>query len=177
MADDFISGPHRVDQPHPDLGQALADLIGRVTVSGGATGFIPTTELDTITALASEVVADVASRPKRRHVLIMGQEHALAGAVVMRPGTLPVQAHRAEIEWVLVDPDLQGKGLGSQLMDATVSHARALGLGQLSLVTRSGQDLERPYDELGWVERGRWPGSLRVGEDDLRDQLWYTRDL
>ena len=36
MAEEFVSGPLRVDQPHPELPQALTDLIGRVTVAGGA---------------------------------------------------------------------------------------------------------------------------------------------
>ncbi|MDR7300976.1 GNAT family N-acetyltransferase [Haloactinomyces albus] len=174
---EFISGPHRVDQPHPDMPQALADLLGRVTVAGGATGFTTTTELETITAVAQGIVDDLSQRPKRRHVLTAGQERALAGAVVLRPGELPVNRHRGEVEWLLVDPDLQDRGLGKQLLDAAAVHAQALGLTQLSLSTRSGQGLEDFYAAQGWVERGRWPAALRVGEDDSRDQIWFTRDL
>ncbi|RCW45060.1 acetyltransferase (GNAT) family protein [Halopolyspora algeriensis] len=174
---EFISGPHRVDDPHPDLPQALADLLGRATVAGGATGFTATTELDTITAAARRIVDDLSQRPKPRHVLTAGQERTLAGAVVLRPGKLPVQRHRGEIEWLLVDPELQGQGLEQQLLDAAAVQARALGLTQLSLSTRSGQGLEDFYADRGWVERGRWPGSLHVSENDHRDQVWFTLDL
>lgn len=177
MAEEFVSGPLRVDQPHPELPQALTDLIGRVTVAGGATGFTATTELDVISALAAEIVDDVAARPKRRHLLIMGQERALAGAVVLRPARLPVQAHRAEVEWLLVDPDAQNRGFGGQLLDAAVAHAQAIGVAQLHLTTRSGQGLEEFYTGRGWTESGRWPGSLRVAEGDVRDQVWLTREV
>ncbi len=177
MPEEVISGPLRVDQPHPELPQALTDLFGRVTVAGGATGFTATTELDTISALAGEIFEDVAARPKRRHLLIMGQERALAGVAVLRPATLPIHAQRGEIEWLLVDPELQQQGLGSQLLDAAVSHAQAMGIAKLQLTTRSGQGLEEFYAQRGWTESGRWPASLRVAEDDLRDQLWLTRDV
>ena len=172
-----INGPQRVDQPHYDLPQALTDLFGRVTVAGGATGFTATTELDTIRSLADEIVGDVAARPKRRHLVIMGEENALAGAAVLRQPSQPVLQHRAEIEWVLVDPELQGKRLGTYLLDAAVAHAQAIGATQLYLYSRSGQDLEHFYAQRGWVERGRWPNSMRMGEDDVRDQIWFTRDL
>ncbi len=174
---DFTSGPHRVDQPHPELSTALTDLLGRVTVAGGATGFTATTELETITGVVENVIGDLSVRPKRRHMLTSGQAHALAGAVILRPGELPVRQHHAEIEWLLVDPDMQGRGLGATLLDAAVSHAQALGLAQLSLTTRSGQELEKFYADQGWTERGRWPGALRVGEDDRRDQVWFTREV
>lgn len=174
---EFISGPHRVDEPHPDLPQALTDLLGRVTVAGGATGFTATTELDTITAVTQRIVDDLSQRPKPRYVLTVGQERTLAGAVVLRPGELPVHRHRGEIEWLLVDPDLQEQGLGQRLLDAAAVQARALGLTRLSLSTRSGQGLEEFYVSQSWVERGRWPDSLHVGEDDHRDQVWFTLDL
>lgn len=172
----FVSGPHRVDQPHPDMPQALADLLGRVTVAGGATGFTATTELETITTVAQRIVDDLSQRPKRRHVLTAGREHALAGAVVLCPGELPVHRHRGEIEWLLVDPDMQDRGLGKQLLDAATVQAQALGLAQLSLSTRSGQGLEDFYTAQGWVERGRWPDALRL-DDDRRDEVWFTREL
>lgn len=174
---DSISGPHRVDQPHHDLPQALTDLLGRVTVAGGGTGFTPTSELEAISALAQEIVSDVAARPKRRHLLIMGRENALAGAVVLRQGTLPVQRHQAEVDWLLVDPELQSKGLGTHLLDAAVVHAQAIGVTQLYCYARSGQELETFYTSRGWVERGRWPNALHLDGDDVRDQIWFTRDV
>ncbi|ASU77920.1 GNAT family N-acetyltransferase [Actinopolyspora erythraea] len=174
---EFISGPHRVDQPHPELAQALADLLGRVTVSGGATGFTADTELETLTATARAIVDDTSTRPKRRHVLTAGKQHTLAGAVVLRPGEFPVEQHRAELEWLLVDPQVVERGIGAQLLDAAESHARALGLTRLELRMRSEPDAEGFYTGRGWVERGRWPASLLVGEGEQRDEVWLTREL
>ncbi|WP_017973800.1 GNAT family N-acetyltransferase [Actinopolyspora halophila] len=175
--EEFITGPHRVDQPHPELPQALADLLGRVTVAGGATGFTADTELETLTVTAQGVVDDASTRPKRRHILTAGKQHTLAGAVVLRIGEFPVERHRADIEWLLVDPQVSERGIGAQLLDAAESHARALGLTQLTLRTRAEAVTEEFYSERGWTERGRWPRSLRVSDEEFRDEVWLTRDL
>ncbi|SDQ76204.1 GNAT family N-acetyltransferase [Actinopolyspora saharensis] len=175
--EEFISGPHRVDQPHPELPQALADLLGRVTVAGGATGFTADTELETLTDTAQRVVDDASTRPKRRHILTAGKQHTLAGAVVLRVGEFPVERHRAEVEWLLVDPQVSERGVGEQLLDAAESHAVALGLAQLTLRARSDAATEQFYSERGWTERGRWPRSLRTGDEQFHDEVWLTRDL
>ena len=39
-----------------------------------------------------------------------------------------------------------------------VAHARAIGL-------------EDFYSAQGWTERGRWPGAVRIAEDDERDEI------
>lgn len=178
----FLSGPHRVDQPHPELAHALADLFGRVTVAGGATGFTPTTDVAKLSEPAERIVEDLGTKPKRRHVLIAGREHSLAGAVVLRPGELPASEHSAEIEWLLVDPELDDQEMVGRLLDAAESHALALGLSRLSVHTRSGTDqfgadIERFYTDRGWTSRGRQPAVLRVGDDDWRDEVWLTREL
>ncbi|WP_229679934.1 GNAT family N-acetyltransferase [Saccharopolyspora thermophila] len=171
----FVTGPHRVDTPHPDLAQALADLWGRVTVAGGAVGFSPTDPVDRLREAATALVEDV--RHRRAHLITLGQQHVLVGMAALRARQLPVRQHTGELVWLAVDPQLQGKGWGKQLHDAVVAQAQALGLEKLDLVTRSGHGLERFYTNLGWVERGRWPGAVRVAPGDDRDEIWLTRDV
>ncbi|MER6990862.1 GNAT family N-acetyltransferase [Saccharopolyspora hirsuta] len=171
----FVTGPHRVDTVHPDLADALADLIGRVTVAGGAIGFSPADPVDELRAVADQVVEDVRNRAV--HLITIGQQHELVGFAVLRPGKLPVRRHTGELEWLAVDPRLQGAGWGKQLHDAVLVQARALGLEKLELIARGGHGLERFYGALGWVERGRWPGAVRVAPGDDRDKIWFTRDV
>src|SRR5690606_39653679 len=71
----FVTGPHRVDTPHPELPAALADLWGRVTVAGGCVGFKPTDEVDRLRSVAEELVEDV--RNRRANLLTIGQQHVL----------------------------------------------------------------------------------------------------
>ena len=143
----FVTGPHRVDTPHPGLVDALADLWGRVTVAGGAVGYTATDSVDELRAGAEELVEDV--RNRRVHLITIGQQHVLVGMAVVRPRRLPVRRHTGELAWLAVDPALQGKGWGKQLLDAAVVQAQALGLERLDLVTRSGQGLDRFYEANG----------------------------
>ncbi|PRW64509.1 GNAT family N-acetyltransferase [Actinopolyspora mortivallis] len=175
--EEFITGPHRVDQPHPDLPRALADLLGRVTVAGGITGFTADTELETLTATAQRIVDDTSASPKRRHVLTAGKQHTLAGAVVLRLGEFPVEQHRAELDWLLVDPEVSESDVAGKLLDAAESHATALGLTQLTLRVGADGRAERFYTDRGWVERGRWPRARYAGDGEYRDEIWLTRDL
>lgn len=46
-----------------------------------------------------------------------------------------------------------------------------LRLEQLRLELRSGQGLEGFYESCGWQEVGRWPGALRLGPGDDRDEV------
>jgi hypothetical protein len=47
----------------------------------------------------------------------------------------------------------------------------AMGLEQLHLAARGGMGLEDFYSRLGWQEIGRWPGALRLGPGDDRDEV------
>lgn len=175
MRDDFVTGPHRVDQVHPELVDALTALWGRVTVAGGAVGFAKDDPIDDVRAAAHAVVDRV--RARQAFLLTLGRSHELVGAAVLVPGRRPIRRHTGELQWLMVDPDLQGQGLGRQLLDAVHAQAQALGLTTLVLHTRSGHGLEEFYAASGWVERGRWPRAVRITPNDQRDEVWMTRDL
>jgi hypothetical protein len=52
-----------------------------------------------------------------------------------------------------------------------------LGLEQLHLAARAGEGLETFYGNLGWKEIGRWPGALRFGSGDDRDEVLMLVDV
>ncbi|WP_223839438.1 GNAT family N-acetyltransferase [Saccharopolyspora pogona] len=91
----------------------------------------------------------------------MGPRHRRRWCGRFQP-QLPVRRHTGELAWLAADPALQGKGWGKRLLAEVLIQARAIGLEKLDLVIRSGHDLERFYEGNGWVERGRWPGTVRV---------------
>ena len=46
-----------------------------------------------------------------------------------------------------------------------------MGLEQLHLAARGGSGFEDFCARLGWREIGRWPGKLRFGHGDTKDEI------
>ena len=72
--------------------------------------------------------------------------------------------HRATVWGVFVDPVLRGKGVGRQLMDAILNHARQLnGLRHISLsVVTTNTAALKLYESFGFTIWGTEPESLLV---------------
>lgn len=153
----------------------VADLWFRVSIAGGAVGFGPTVERSEVDAAAERVVASVVAGTT--WLVVARAEGRLIGTVRLEPGSDPVVRHRAMLKLLMVDPALQRSGLGRRLVDAALDEARSAGLEQVYLSARSGTGLEEYYPRLGWREVGRFPGGVRVGPDDDRDEIWYLRQL
>jgi GNAT superfamily N-acetyltransferase len=125
-----------------------------------------------VRADAADAVAEVVAG--RQHLIAAGD---LDGVVFLRPGTGPRVAHRADVLRLMVHPSAQGRGLGRRLLDAAVDHARGLGLEQLLLSARGGTTLPEFYTRLGWTPVGVFPGALRLGPGDVRDEHWFQLRL
>lgn len=102
------------------------------------------------------------------------QEGEVRGWVLLRLNRSKLTQHWGYVERLQSHPDSRGSGIGKLLMATLVEHARSLGLEQLHLVLRGGENLEPFYEQLGWVEIGRHSGALRLsdgGRDDDRDEV------
>jgi acetyltransferase len=151
-----------------------------VTRAGGAVGFPPDAAEADIRALAEATSAEV--RSGTLHLLALHRPAPdggadLVGTVFLQPGRGPVVAHRATVIRLMVRPDLQGRGLGGRLLEAAVDRAAEQGLAQLILSARGGTPLPAWYAARGWTEVGRFPGALRLGPDDVRDEHWFQREI
>src|SRR5579872_3300794 len=82
--------------------------------------------------------------------------HALFGERRLQPEGLP-ELRTAYVDAVATDPELQGRGIGSAVMERLAASIRDFEFGGLST--------ERPsfYARLGWE---RWPGPLAVRGPD-----------
>ncbi|MCW0214694.1 MAG: GNAT family N-acetyltransferase [Pseudonocardia sp.] len=165
-------GPRLVDAPDAD---ALGDLWLAVTRAGGAVGFPPDAPEQDIRDKAAGTVADV--RAGRAHMLALGDDGELDGVVFVVPGQGAVLGHRGTVVRLMVRPDLQGKGDGGALLEAAARLATTLGLEQLLLSARGGTGLPEFYRRQGWTQVGLFPGALRLGPDDLRDEYWFQKRL
>ncbi|WP_224391877.1 GNAT family N-acetyltransferase [Pseudonocardia sp. ICBG1293] len=168
-----VPAVRRVVDPHPGAAAALGDLWIAVTEAGGAVDFVPGADPDQIRALAVETVGAVRSGAAR--MLVLGADTAPLGTIFLVPNT-GIAAHRADVARLMVRPDLQGRGLGTLLLDAAVAHARETGLAMLTLGARGGTPLPAFYAARGFVEYGRLPDGVRLSAEDSREvHLFFLR--
>ncbi|MBP2366631.1 GNAT family N-acetyltransferase [Pseudonocardia parietis] len=164
----------RVVDPHPGAAAALGDLWVAVTEAGGAVDFVPGWDPGEIRDLAAAMIDDVRSGAAR--MLVVGDETAPEGTVflVRESG---IAAHRADVARLMVRPGLQGRGLGTVLLEAAVAQGREMGVEMLTLGARGGTPLPAFYAARGFVEYGRLPGGVRLSEEDTRDVHLFVRSL
>jgi ribosomal protein S18 acetylase RimI-like enzyme len=83
--------------------------------------------------------------------------------------------HKGLLWGMYVRPKAQGAGLGSALVQAVLRHAR----GEVQLVQLTVMDhnprARRLYERHGFVEYGREPAAVRVGEEYLDEILMIKR--
>ena len=165
---------HAVTTVDDDLRTGLLDCWVDVTDAGGAVGFLPPADRDLVTASLDRALAEVADD---RRVLVVARDDAVLGFGFLVPQSGPVVGHRATLLSLQVHPDAQGRGLGRRLVEVVHDAGRRRGLTQVTLWYRSGLGLGAFYRSVGYREVGRWPGTLRVADDDWRDEVWMVTDL
>ncbi|WP_371791328.1 GNAT family N-acetyltransferase [Streptomyces sp. NBC_01471] len=161
----------------PDRRQALIDCWIEVSNAGGAAGFPfpPIDERDAAPALDA-ILESLAPQTCRLVMALDGDE--LLGWLNIRRSTSAVVTHWATLHHVQTRTRRHGQGIGSALMKEAHTIARdEMDLEQLHLAARAGVGLETFYGRLGWKEVGRWPGALRLGPGDDRDEVLMLLDL
>src|ERR1700722_872246 len=142
-----------------------------VTNAGGAAGFpFPPVNASHV-APAVDTLADRLD-PQRSRILLVRIDGALAGWVVLSRDPNPLIAHWGTVNHLQTQLAHRNQSVGSTLMHRLRQVARdQMRLEQLHLAARGGTGLEDFYARLGWREVGRWPGKLRLGPDDTRDEV------
>ncbi|MFG3440967.1 GNAT family N-acetyltransferase [Nonomuraea sp. NPDC047897] len=165
------------DEMPPELRRELIECWVTVTNAGGAAGFpFPPVDFDQVAVVADQLIADLT--PQRSHLLLARVDGTLAGWLNVRSDANPLIAHWGTVHHVQTHPGFRGKGIGAALMRRLHRLAREeMGLEQLHLAARGGLGLEKFYGRLGWKEIGRWPGALRFGPGDDRDEILLVLDL
>lgn len=163
---------HAVD---PDLRSALLDCWVDVTDAGGAVGFLPPADRDAVARTLDLALDEVGD--DRRLLVVAEDGEGLAGFGFVVPQTGPVVGHRGTVLSLQVHPSRQGRGVGRVLVEGIHDAARGAGLTQLTLFHREGLGLGAFYTAVGYREVGRWAATLRVADDDWRDDVWMAADL
>lgn len=157
------------------LRSAMLDCWVDVTDDGGAVGFLPPAEREVVAEALDRALGEVTDG--RRLLVVAEDDDGLAGFGFVVPQTGPVVGHRGTVLSLQVHPSRQGRGVGRALVDGLHAAARGAGLAQLTLFYREGLGLGTFYAAVGYREVGRWAATLRVAEDDWRDDVWMATDL
>ena len=163
-----LIAPGHVSALAPALGTLFLDAVQ----DGASIGFLD----DLTPQRAEEYWRSLSRTPEGRVVLVGEDRQGIAGAVIVAPISSEIQPHRAEVFKMVVHRRARGKGLGSALMLAAESEARAMGKTVATLVTRNGSPAERLYTRLGWVKVGVIPDDSIKPDRRLCDAaVFYKR--
>jgi GNAT superfamily N-acetyltransferase len=163
----------------PVLDAALRHELLRIWVeatnAGGALGLVAPTTPEDAELLAGPTWARVERGVD--DLVVARHRGRVAGWYVLESRNGPLSPHWRTLKRLQVHPDLQGRGVGSALLDSAVDVAVALGLQALHLTVRGGTGTEAFYLRQGYREVGRLPGALRLGPGDLRDEIHLWREV
>jgi GNAT superfamily N-acetyltransferase len=174
MSDDLAPSYQQAVQPDEVSRELRSDLIEcwmTVSNNGGAVGFpFPPVSCADVEPVLAKVIAGL--DPQFCRLLFAKVDGVLAGWLNVRREARPLVMHWGTVHSVQTHPRFRGRGIGAGLMRRVRDVARReMGLEQLRLSARAGMGLEDFYGRLGWREVGRWPGALRLGPGDDRDEV------
>jgi GNAT superfamily N-acetyltransferase len=109
-------------------------------------------------------------------VLLAGWHQGRLVATGMLDLAMPEnQAHRAEVEKILVHPSARRLGYARRMLLHLEDAARAAGRSLLVLDTRSGDGGEALYRAEGWQEYGRLAGHARGRDRELVETVFMAK--
>ena len=134
--------------------RSLAALLVDAVESGAAVSFLSPLEH----GQAQEWWRRSLSVPASGAIFLVARDaDGIVGAVQLHPAWAPNQAHRADVAKLLVHRRTRRRGIGTRLMQALESEARAAGYRLLTLDSKRGDAGEQLYRRLGWTTVGTIP--------------------
>lgn len=170
-----VNGVERLDAAAAVSAQhRLAELLAPCHAESGALGFLPRLEREAARAFWHRCAAEVALG---RQILVGGwRDGALAGCAMVDLETTPDQAHRAEVQGLLVHHDLRGRGLRRALLRAAEVEAARAGRWLLTMRTRADSLVALLYGD-GWTEAGRVPEYARNADNSFDEAVVLYKRL
>ena len=149
-------------------------LIVAVTRLGGAIGWIsPPTRAETDEWLAG-VFTSIAAGDGA--LCTAWRDDRLVAMGAWLRDQVPYFRHLAELVKIMVDPRARGARLGGLVTQALIASAAAAGIETLVLGVRGNNHLAiELYAELGFVEWGRLPDVIEVGDERFDDVRMYLK--
>lgn len=165
------SDPERADRFAESAHRILADLVR----GGAALGWVEPPSRDEVAGLLRHVVS--AARAGDGALRAAYLDRRLVGLGYWLRHTRPTHWPHADLEKIAVAAAAHGRGVGRALTAALIADARESGIEVLTLDARGDNSgALRLYRSLGFVEYGRLPGFVAVGEQRY-DKVFYMLDF
>ncbi len=157
-----------------ELAEQSHALVGAVTALGGAVGWLsPPSRAETdewlARAFASIAAGDGALCTAWRDGRLVAMGAWLREKV-------PYFRHMAELVKIMVHPRTRGRRLGQLVTGALIASAAGAGIETLHLGVRGNNHLAiQLYEEAGFVQWGRLPDVIEVGDERFDDVRMYLK--
>jgi ribosomal protein S18 acetylase RimI-like enzyme len=158
-----------------ELAERSHALIKAVTELGGAIGWVtPPTRAEADEWLAGALASVAAGDGALCTAWQDGRLVAMGGW--LRDAEVPYFRHTAELVKIMVHPRARGGRLGQLVTRALIASATEAGIETLHLGVRGNNHLAiQLYEEAGFVEWGRLPNVIEVGDERFDDVRMYLK--
>ncbi|MEO6749737.1 MAG: GNAT family N-acetyltransferase [Casimicrobiaceae bacterium] len=153
----------------------LCALLEDAIDSNASVGFVLPVADGELEAFWHEVALDIDDG--MRHLLVARDAGAIIGTVALAPSMKSNQAHRAEVQKLLVLRRARGRGVGRALMQRIEKLAAGEGRWLLTLDTRAGSEAERLYRRCGYVAAGAIPDYATDADRTLAACTFFYKAL
>jgi len=157
------------------IAEQLHSLLVDCINSGASVGFLTPVVRQEVTAYWAAVESDLKLRERKLFIAYDGNR--IVGTVQLSLCSKPNGAHRGEVEKLMVDTDVRGKGISKKLMSSMESAAVEMGLSLLVLDTRLGDIASSLYRAIGYTEAGQIPQFARSSSGELESTVYFFKLL
>jgi L-amino acid N-acyltransferase YncA len=150
----------------------LADLVAFRALHRYALTQAPEAFVETVAQDEARLDAEIAAILSRGEGWGVFENDRLLGKLTIDALPYAVLAHTRWLHAIYLHPDARGSGTGTQLMHGAMDDAHAAGARRFLLwVNEHNAAARKFYEKLGFVETGRVPKGIRVGESYADDVL------
>ncbi|MEL0630888.1 GNAT family N-acetyltransferase [Psychromonas aquatilis] len=157
------------------IAEQLHSLLVDCINSGASVGFLTPVVRQEVTAYWAVVESGLKLRERKLFIAYDGNR--IVGTVQLSLCSKPNGAHRGEVEKLMVDTDVRGKGISKKLMSSMESAAVEMGLSLLVLDTRLGDIASSLYRAMGYSEAGQIPQFARSSSGELESTVYFFKLL
>jgi len=150
----------------------LAELLSATVNAGASVNFLAPMTPEEASAYWQTLRPQIESG--ERIVLVTDD---LRACVHLLLATQPNGRHRAEVQKLLVHPEVRRQGLGRTLLAAAEEQAMQLGRTLLVLDSEKGSAGEALYEACGWVRIGEVPGFARGSDGRWTTSVYFYKAL
>lgn len=160
----------------------ITEIFATLVSAGAALGWVDPPDRAEVAALLNDLAGGVASGESSVALALReagddGDGKQVAAIAYWTRYARPTHRPHVDVEKVAVDPRIQGRGIGRELMKALIASARDSGAEVITLDLRGDNDRAIGlYESLGFVRYGLLPGFVAVGDERFDTHL-YALDL